>query len=167
MRVEQLMTRNVESCSPRDMLDAAARIMCEHDCGCVPVVMPEEGGMRVFGMLTDRDICMAAFTHARPLTEIPVAAAMSKELCSCTPQDPLSLALKVLATNQLRRLPILDAQDHLVGMLSLADIAREAAHEREQQAKAVQPDHVGETVGMISQPCPAQRDLVPAEQQRD
>ena len=164
MKVQQLMTRNVDTCGPRDSLATAARIMWERDCGCVPVVLPEQGGMRMFGMLTDRDICMAAHSEARPLGEIAVATAMSKEVCSCTPRDSLAVALKVMRTQQLRRLPVVDAHDHLVGLLSLADVAREAACERvARRTKAVKAEEVGETVERISQPCPASRELVPAE----
>ena len=77
MRVEQLMTRTVETCEPHDTLVTAARIMWTRDCGCVPVVVPEEGGHRVVGMLTDRDVCMAAYLQGRPLSEISVASVMS------------------------------------------------------------------------------------------
>ncbi len=163
MRVEQVMTRIVESCSPRDTLEAAARVMRDRDCGCVPVVMPEEDGLRVFGMLTDRDICMAAYARGCALSEIPVSAAMSRDVCSCTPQDPLAVALKVLCTNQLRRLPVVDAHDHLVGLLSLADIARETT---DGHARVTGSLAVGEAVGRITQPRPAHRELVPTERTR-
>jgi CBS domain-containing protein len=129
MKVEQLMTRNVESCRPSDCLNRPAQVMWEHDCGIVPVVSDGDGSGRVVGMLTDRDICMAAYTQGRPLQEIPVASAMAQDICSCRPSDAIAVALKVMETNQIRRLPVVDQDDRLVGIISLADIAREAQHE--------------------------------------
>jgi CBS domain-containing protein len=65
MRVSDVMTRDVACCSPDDPLTAPAQIMWEHDCGAVPVIQPES--RRTLGMITDRDICMAAFLQNRPL----------------------------------------------------------------------------------------------------
>ena len=81
MNVEQLMTRNVKVCTAEETLETAAHRMWEHDIGCLPV---RSGDGRVIGMLTDRDICMAAHTERKTLSEIPVASAMSLEVISCT-----------------------------------------------------------------------------------
>ncbi len=132
MRVEQLMTRNVETCRPEDSLHRAAELMWRLDCGALPVIA-DDGARRVVGMLTDRDVCMAAFFEGRPLWDLHVAGAMSKQLCSCRATDAIGVALKVMETNQVRRLPVLDASDRLVGMLSLADVSREAAREHGQR----------------------------------
>lgn len=152
MKVGQLMMRTVETCRPQDALNAAAQVMWEHDCGCVPVVMDEEGGARVVGMLTDRDICMAAYTQGRPLEAIKVASAMSKRVCSCRDTDSLMVALNVLRTNQLHRLPVVDADDHLIGLLSLADIAREADRERGWSKAQVKDDDVAQATEAICRP---------------
>jgi CBS domain-containing protein len=152
MKVEQLMTRTVVACHPTDTLEAAARIMWEHDCGCVPVVVGEDGGGRVVGMLTDRDVCMAAYTQGRPLRDLMVSNAMARDVRVCGTSEPIGVALKIMRTNQLHRLPVVDARDHLVGLLSLADVAREAAREAMQKKKAVAAGDIGETVEAISQP---------------
>ena len=152
MNVGQLMTRNIEACHPGDALNAAARIMWEHDCGCVPVVVDEEGGARVVGMLTDRDICMAAYTQGCPLGAIDVASAMSRDVRSCRPTDPVRVAVSILRTNQLHRLPVLDPNDHLIGLLSLADIAREAGREHGRRNAEVKDQQIAETVEAICQP---------------
>ena len=73
-RVREVMTKDVLTCSVSDRLNRAAQLMWESDCGCIPIV--EEHGMLV-GMLTDRDICMAAYTSGKPLSEISVTSAMS------------------------------------------------------------------------------------------
>jgi CBS domain-containing protein len=153
MNVEQLMTRNVQTCHPGDAMSAAARIMWERDCGCVPVVEQEDGAARVVGMITDRDICMAAYTQGRPLSDIKVGSAMARDIRSCRSSDSIGTALHILEQNQLHRLPVVDRNDHLVGVLSLADAAREAAREHGRTAKEVTDAQIGEAIEAISAPC--------------
>jgi CBS-domain-containing membrane protein len=153
MRVEQLMTRNVQTCTAEDPLNAVARVMWERDCGCVPVVAAGDGGMRVVGMITDRDVCMAAYTQGRPLAEIPVGSVMSREVRTCHATDSIGSALKILGTNQLHRLPVLDDGECLVGLLSVADVAREATCEhRRGKKKEVTDLDVADVVEAISAP---------------
>jgi CBS domain-containing protein len=152
MKVEQLMTRTVRTCHPGDMLNVPAQIMWENDCGCVPVVVDEEGGPRVVGMVTDRDICMAAYTQGRSLEAIAVSSAMSQRVCSCRPTDALRVALNVLRANQLHRLPVVDADEHLIGVLSLADIAREAGREHGRKGAEVKEDDIAQALEAISEP---------------
>ncbi len=152
MKVQQLMTRNVETCRADERLDRAAATMWQRDCGVLPVVAPGNGSGRVVGMLTDRDICMAAYTQGRPLHEIQVATAMSQHLCSCRPTDAVGVALRVMETNQVRRLPVLDADDHLIGLLSLADVGREAAREEATTHGAVTAAALGQTLEAIAAP---------------
>ena len=152
MKVEQLMTRSVQACGPEDRLSDAARIMWESDCGCVPVVEKKDGSARVVGMLTDRDICMAAYTQGRPLQEIAVRSAMAREVRSCRATDSLGTAMAILERNQLHRLPIVDQNDNLLGVLSLADIAREAKREHGREANGVSDARIGEVLEAISAP---------------
>ena len=152
MRVEQLMTTNVGTCNPADDLSRAAQIMWEQDCGCVPVVVQRDGGVsQLVGMLTDRDICMAAYTKGLPLQEIPVSSVMSKNVCSCRRTDPISVAQTVLRTNQLRRLPVVDGEDELGGLLAIADLARESARQTS-SGREVTAEEIGQTVEAVSRP---------------
>lgn len=152
MRVEQVMTPNVEACRPGDSLDAAARIMWGRDCGCVPVVEPAGGSARLVGIITDRDVCMAAYTQGRALPEIDVRSAMATQVYSCRPRDSLAGALKVMEKHQLRRLPVVDQDGRLVGLLSLADAAREAAREHARRTKEITDRRIGEVLEAISAP---------------
>jgi CBS domain-containing protein len=149
MRVEQLMTRNVETCRTDDHLQRAAQIMWEHDCGVVPVTNGD-GATRVVGMLTDRDVCMAAYTRGQRLDQIPVRTAMSRQLFSCRPTDSLAVALKVMQANQVHRLPVVDQDDRIVGILSLADVAREAQHEHGSKMPEVTDTSVAAAIEAIS-----------------
>jgi CBS domain-containing protein len=150
MRVEQLMSRTVKTCVPSDHLDRAASLMWDYDCGALPIVSDDGDAGRVVGVLTDRDICMAAYTQGRTLRDIPVASAMARHVCTCRPTDTIAVALRVMETNQVHRLPVVDGDEHLVGMLSLADLWREAAREHGQAARAVTEGAIGEAVEAIA-----------------
>lgn len=119
-RVRDVMTQSVVSCSPEDTLNRAAQLMWESDCGALPIVDP---GGKLLGMLTDRDICMSAYTRGKPLSELSVSAAMSTGVVSCRPGDTLRAVMDAMATHQIRRVPVLD-DGILVGIVSLADVAR-------------------------------------------
>lgn len=123
MQVQDAMTREVVSCSIGDTLCVAAQRMWDHDCGAMPVV---DADGRLAGMITDRDICMAAYTQGRPLHEIPVTGAMARQVFSCYADDRIEEAEAVMAEKQVRRLPVVDDFNVPIGMLSLSDIAREA-----------------------------------------
>jgi CBS domain-containing protein len=151
MKIEQLMTRSVCTCEPEDSLFEAAQIMWDRDCGCVPVVRSEDGGRRVVGMVTDRDVCMAAYTQGRSLDSMPVSRAMAAHVISCRSDDSTDVALAMLRAHQLHRLPVLDEQDHLVGIVSLADLAREARHGHGRWAKSVTDAQIGAALAAVSE----------------
>ena len=149
MKVKDLMSKNVGCCYPEDSLNRAAQIMWESDCGVVPVMDRES---RVVGMLTDRDLCMAAYTQGRPLREISTALAMSKQVWSCRPEDDLGAAEAMMRAHQVHRLPVTDEQGRAVGILSLGDVAREAAiQEKAKGRKDIHYADVGRTLGAINE----------------
>jgi CBS domain-containing protein len=121
MKARDVMTRGARTCAPGDALNCAAQIMWENDCGCVPVV-DEEG--RAIGMITDRDVCMAAYTQGRTLAEIAVSSAMSTNLASVQEADELEVAEELMSAHQVRRLPVLDEERRVIGVLSLSDMVR-------------------------------------------
>jgi CBS domain-containing protein len=150
MRIEQLMAKDVATCAPDDTLHQAARLMWERDCGFVPVV--EGADRRVLGVVTDRDACMAAYTRGRPLAEIAVQEVMSKRVRTCQPGDQLAAAEEVMREAKVHRLPVVDEGGRLVGVISLADLACEAARRAGSKRRAVSPAEVGETLASIRQP---------------
>jgi CBS domain-containing protein len=143
------MTNEVQTCHPQDALTSAAQKMWEHDIGSLPVVDDSD---QVIGMITDRDICMAAYTQGRSLSEIPVAVAMSKELFACTPNDSIKDAEDSLRSHQIRRLPVLTDQRKLVGIVSLSDIIREAEREISNKTQDVSTQEVTATLATVCQP---------------
>lgn len=124
MKVEQIMNRHAKVCHPWDSLNHAAQIMWDHSCGAVPVV---DENYRPVGFLTDRDICMAAYTQGKVLTEMPVEDAMARLLFCCKAEDDISVAAQAMGQNGVRRLPVSDKDGKLVGLLALDDLAHEAA----------------------------------------
>ena len=123
MLAQDLMSQPVATCGVDDNLDHAASLMWNSDCGAVPVV---DGAGRAVAMLTDRDICMAAYTQGKPLREISVRSAMSQGLQTCFADTPLESVEQMMAQHQVRRVPVVSAEGRPQGMVSINDIARAA-----------------------------------------
>jgi len=151
MKVEQLMTKEVVTCRPEESLNDAARIMWERDCGFVPITASRESE-RVVGVVTDRDICMAAFRRGLPLKEIPIGEVMSTGIRMCKPSQDLDAAESILREAHIHRLPVIGDDDRLLGVISLADIAREAARNASVVRRSVTTEEVGTTLAGIREP---------------
>ena len=149
MIVSKLMCPVVITCSPDDSLESAARKLWDHDIGCVTVV---DGENHPVGMLTDRDICMAAYTQGRPLKDMRVDSAMSRNVFSAPATDRIEDVEVVMRTHKVRRVPIVDGQDHLVGILSTNDLAREAATEVRRKSPDIAEDEFVATLACICEP---------------
>jgi len=143
MQVKEMMTSNVRTCRATDSTKQAAQIMWESDCGCVPVV---DGDGRVVGIVTDRDICMAAYMQGRPLAEMNVGAVASSQVVTVYEGDSLHRAEVLMRDAQVRRLPVVDSQDRLVGLLSIGDFAR-----RVREFADGMPGHIVGALAGISQ----------------
>jgi CBS domain-containing protein len=152
MKVEEIMTKEMAVCTPEDSLATAARLMWQHDCGCIPVVAPGDGARTVVAMITDRDICMAAMHQGGALDSLRVSSAMSQGVAACRPDDPIELAVKVLQEKQLHRLPVIGQDDRLCGLLSLADVAREAQREHARPQREVSDFEVAGALEAICAP---------------
>jgi CBS domain-containing protein len=150
MNVEQLMMKGVRTCRPEESLNDAAQILWENDCGCVPIVSSEGG--KLVGVITDRDICMAAYTQGKTLGEMPVHGMMTRKVLTCSPDDTIAAAQRAMREGRVRRLPVVDESGQLLGLISLADIAREAARKRGSKKKLVTPSEVGKTLSAICEP---------------
>jgi len=123
MKVSALFHRTVTSCTNRDTLDQAAALLWRHDIGCLPV-LGDEG--QLIGMITDRDIAMAAFLQGAPLRSITVSSVMSKEMATCQSEDDIETVVQTLIARRIRRVPVVDGAGRLIGIISLNDIARAA-----------------------------------------
>ncbi len=124
MNVNELMSREPRVVRMGDRLDAVARVLWDHDCGAVPVV--DDKGLLV-GVVTDRDVCMAAYTQGRALGDIPVDASMARSVRTCRPDDAAAMAMATMQEHQVHRLPVVDGRGAPVGMLSTNDLVRAVA----------------------------------------
>lgn len=125
MQVKQLIARTVKTCSEQDSLNTAAKIMWDAGIGCVPVVNKDSC---VIGLITDRDICMAAYTQGNSLSAIKVGSAMAQKIIHCRPDDDVATAARLMAENGVYRLPVTEPNGRLIGLISLDDMARESQH---------------------------------------
>jgi CBS domain-containing protein len=133
VKVGDVMTREPVTCSPDAPLSEAVHVMWIRDCGFVPVT--DAPGGEVCGVVTDRDACMAAYTQGRPLAEIQVRSAMATDVVTVGQDDLLSVAHDRMRERQVRRLPVVDRERRVVGVISLNDVAIHArAHEQERRA---------------------------------
>src|SRR5688572_10727917 len=142
MLVSELMSREPKSCGPNDPLSTAARIMWELDCGAVPVV-DREG--RPIGIITDRDIAMAAYIQGRAIAHLRIADSMAREVFTCRGEDTVEAVARVMAEGQIHRVPVVDGDEKLVGIVALADVARVVAR----KAGDVAPEELARVVASI------------------
>ena len=154
MTIEPIMSRDVHHCRPDHTLAYAASQMWEHDCGSLPVCTGDGGGEpRVIGMLTDRDICMAALFQGKPLHELKVADSMSRDIRVSKADDRPEDVELLMREQRIRRVPVTDENGALVGIVSLADFAR-AARTRAASRKrdSFSERDVGHTLAAICEP---------------
>jgi len=122
MTVRELQTSNVKTVGPDTDLAVVAKLMWEGDCGAVPVINSER---KVLGMITDRDICIAAATRSKPPAEIRASEVISNNngIHAVKPDDDVRVALRTMRKHRVRRLPVVDREQRLSGILSINDLA--------------------------------------------
>jgi len=123
MKVREVMTKQASYCHPDTSLSQAAELMWKNRCGFLPVI--GEGG-NVIGVITDRDISIALGTRNRRPSEVLVKDVASGRLFTCTADDGVACALTTMRIEALRRLPVVDREGVLVGVLSIDDLVLKA-----------------------------------------
>ena len=146
MKVDALMNRAVRTCSPEDSLERAAQIMWECDLGCLVVVDAEE---RPIGIITDRDALMAAYTRGIPLRDAWVGSAMTTELATCPDSASVEALEQSMQKAQIRRVPVVDSNGRLVGIITVSDLARFSQWSANRVARV---DGLARTLSAITEP---------------
>jgi CBS domain-containing protein len=143
MQLRDVMTPNVEVVRPNASLQEAAALMRDLDVGSLPVC----DGTRLHGMVTDRDITIRATATGRDPRQTPVREVMTPDLFYCFEDQPVEEAASLMEAHQIRRLPILNRQKDLVGIVSLGDLAVDTGDE----------ELVGKVLEEVSEPTQPQR----------
>ena len=136
MKVSEIMTRDVRLLSPDQTIREAASLMADIDVGSLPISEND----RLVGMITDRDIVIRAVAHGKP-ADTKVAEVMSKEMLYCLDTDEIDDVARNMGKAQVRRLPVVNGDKRLVGIVSLGDLARND-----------DPATIGRTVTKVSTP---------------
>ena len=134
--IREIMTSNPRTVESSAQITEVARIMRDEDTGVVPIV----DGDRLVGTITDRDIAIRVVAEGMDPQSTSVGDVASKDLVTIDPQQDLDEALRLMAQHQVRRLPVVEEDGRLVGILAQADVATEAG-----------PQETGRVVGEISQ----------------
>ena len=136
MKVNEVMTRDVKLVSPEQSICDAAKMMAECDAGALPV----GEGDRLVGVVTDRDIAIRAVAEDKG-PDTPVAEVMTKQVLYCFEDESVDHVAQNMGEQQVRRLPVLNREKRLVGIVSIGDLSRNA-----------KPNTAGKAVAAISQP---------------
>lgn len=140
MNVKDIMTENPICCIPTTTLEEVARMMVENDCGAIPVVEDQES-WKPIGIITDRDITCRAVAEGRNPLELAAGDILSASPVTTVPETSLEECERLMEEHQLRRILVLDADGGCCGIVSLADIARNAPEVE-----------IGEVVEEVSRP---------------
>jgi CBS domain-containing protein len=123
MRVQEIMTTAIWSCPDNGSVASAANTMQDHGCGFVPIVTAEG---EVAGVLTDRDICMALVREDRKASQLSAREICTEHVVRCSPVDEIHVALQKMENARVRRLPVVDEDGKLKGIVSMTDVLRNA-----------------------------------------
>ncbi len=116
------MTRNPVSARPEDTVASVARLMKENDIGPIPIV-ESQNSKRLVGIVTDRDLALKVVAEGRDPQTTPVKQVMSISVITCHDDDDIETALNAMSAQQLRRIPVVDDNNMLLGIIAQADIA--------------------------------------------
>lgn len=118
----QVMTKNPVCCLPGETAQEVARLMKAKDIGPVPILESKET-RKLAGIVTDRDLAMKVVAEGLNPSTTPVRDIMTREVVTCRESDSLDTALKAMSNHQLRRIPVVDAEGRIAGIIAQADVA--------------------------------------------
>jgi len=121
-KCNEVMTKNPVCCRPDDMVVKAAQLMQSENIGSIPVIENEQT-QKLVGIVTDRDLALKIVAKGQDAKSTKVEAVMTRQIVTCRTGDDLQMALDAMAEHQLRRIPIVDDDDKIVGIIAQADVA--------------------------------------------
>jgi CBS domain-containing protein len=145
MNVESIMSTPVQVCRTNQTAQSALRLMRDHDCGCIPVVDHDV----VVGIVTDRDIALAAAEADKSPSQLRLSQIMTNKVFVVGPETSIAEAEALMREQQVRRLPVVDQNARPVGVLSLNDIARAGAAQHWKSDDGLTARNVASTLAAI------------------
>lgn len=127
VKIEEIMSESPACCTPDDFVQVAASMMARFDTGIVPVTETLTYPSKLLGVVTDRDLCLRVLAEGRDPNQVRISEVMSTKLTTCKPSDKVEQALAHMRSAQVRRIPVVNREFEVVGMLSLGDIVRHSA----------------------------------------
>jgi CBS domain-containing protein len=124
-KVSEIMTKDPVCCTPQDSVTEAAQLMKREDIGSVPVIQ-DRRAKKLVGIVTDRDLALKVLAEGRNPNNIRVEEIMTRNPLSCREDDDLEDCLDSMEKRQIRRMPIVDSQDRIIGIIAQADVATRA-----------------------------------------
>jgi CBS domain-containing protein len=121
MRVRDIMTQPATTCAPETTIAIAGHLMEDGRCGALPVV---DLRRRLLGVVTDRDLLLTLANTNRNAAQVTVREAMQHDVSTCASDDELRFALETMRRQAIRRLPVVDREGHVIGVLSIDDVVR-------------------------------------------
>ena len=121
MKVKECMCNQVACVTPQDTISNAAKVMQKNHIGCVPVC--DENTKQICGIITDRDIVLRAVASGKDVQSTMVSEIMTTKVCTCTQDEEMTNAQSKMANNQIRRLPVCNQNNQVVGILTFGNIA--------------------------------------------
>ena len=121
MKCCELMTTDPVCCAPADSAERASQLMKSRNVGALPVVSEDK---ELVGVVTDRDIVVRVNADARAASAVPVEAVMSRNVVTCRGDDAVETALEAMTIRKIRRLPVVDENGRVIGLISKMDVAR-------------------------------------------
>ena len=146
-KCHEVMTKDPVCCLPNDSVAKAAQLMKDENIGSIPVIENEQSQTLV-GIVTDRDLALSIVAEGQDAKSTPVEAVMTRSLVTCLADDDLEKALGAMAEHQLRRIPVVDNDNKIVGIIAQADVA----------TRVDEPEKTGAMVKEISQEQPFAND---------
>ncbi len=121
-KCSEVMTKNPVCCRPDDLVAKVAKLMQTENIGSVPVIENEQT-RKLVGIVTDRDLALKIVAEGRNAKSTKVATVMSRQVVTCRAGDDLQKAIDAMAEHQLRRIPVVDEDGKIVGIIAQADVA--------------------------------------------
>ena len=140
MKIREIMSRDPVCCLLTDSAQTVARILCDRNVGSMPVVADQQS-RKLVGMITDRDLCCTVIAQGMDPKATQIAKLIALAPLTCRDGENVETCERLMQEHQVRRIPIVDAEDHVIGIVSQADLALRD-----------KPERVSETIAEISKP---------------